>query len=63
VDQAALVRALEHANAAVDRAARLASERGATADGDGYVFGYDAVTLAALEGIAVQERPDPGASR
>jgi integrase/recombinase XerD len=63
VDQAALVRALEHANAAVDRAARLASERGTAAVGDGYVFGYDAVTLAALEAIAVEERPDPGEPR
>lgn len=61
VDQAALVRALEHANAAVDRAARVAAERGASVDGDGgYVFGYDAATLAALESLAVDERPDPG---
>lgn len=64
VDQAALVRALEHANAAVDRAARLAAERGASGEVDGgYVFGYDAATLAALEGIVVDERADPGGPR
>jgi hypothetical protein len=44
-------------------APRLASERDVTAGCDGYVFGYDAVTLAALEGIAAEERPDPGESR
>jgi integrase/recombinase XerD len=64
VDQAALVRALEHANAAVDRAARVAAERGATADGEGgYVFGYDAATLAALDSLALDGHPDPGEPR
>jgi integrase/recombinase XerD len=64
VDQAALVRALEHANAAVDRAARVASERGGAADGEGgYVFGYDAATLVALESLAVDEHPDQGRPR
>jgi hypothetical protein len=56
--------ALEHANAAVDRAARVAAERGAPAGGEGgYVFGYDAATLAALESLAVGEHPDQGQPR
>ena len=64
VDQAALVRALEQANAAVDRAARVAAERGTTAEVEcGYVFGYDAATLAALESLALDGRPDPGEPR
>lgn len=52
VDLAAMVHALEVAHAAVDRGTEAARVSGAAG---GYVFAYDAVTIAELDRVAVDE--------